>query len=472
MHSTYKQGAALSVGTAVAGKAFSLANSLLIAFLFGASAGTDIYFYILLAAAILNGWLQGVNAAVIVPQFMHLRHKDARGAMGLANFFIYVYLAAAVLLTGMCFAFSGSHFAWLGALYFSAIFISGFLLSLAECYKLFKTYWLLPLNTLCALLLLVLTRKIEASMLGYTIGYFIIAVGCLIALKKSAGWDFGARRKDFGKKFVHDLAAAQPNGLAWAALGVAPLVLIMQWPLAMTMVAYSRMLYESLIDIFTSKLNNVAKVKITAAAAAEEPAQTAAALKRTDIIVVFILAPVCAFTSFYAEDIIKLFFMRGSFNQDMAQATAWYLQIFILAVPLVSLHHNFYNLLSAMRLVKETALRYLIFALVFTAVFVLVVKEWGPQAYPITFFVLYIMIMLVNIWTARQFAPFLAYRRHTLYMFKLMAISLLCSFAVSLRFENLFISGSIFVLLNAFVFWVFGDVKKFKEAVNIKWKLR
>ena len=472
MHSTYKQGAALSVGTAVAGKVFSLANSLLIAFLFGASAGTDIYFYILLAAAVLNGWLQGVNAAVIVPQFMHLREKDERAAIGFANFFIYVYLAAAVLLTGVCFAFSESHFAWLGALYFSALFISGFLLYLAECYKLFKIYWLLPLNTLCALVLLVLTRKIEASMLGYTIGYFIIAIGCITTLKKSAGWDFGARRGDFGKKFAHDLAAAQPNGLAWAAMGVAPLVLIMQWPLAMTMVAYSRMLYESLIDIFTSKLNGVAKVKITAAAAAQEPAQTAAALKRTDIIVVFILAPVCAFTAFYAEDIIKLFFMRGSFSHDMARAAAYYLQIFILAVPLISLHHNFYNLLSALRLVKETALRYFTFALVFTAAFLITVKEWGPQAYPITFLGLYIMLMFVNIWTARQFAAFLAYWRHMVYMLKLMTISLFCAFAVCLWLDNLFISGGVFVLLNAFIFWVFGDVKKFKEAVNIKWKLR
>ncbi|MDR1124397.1 MAG: hypothetical protein LBL61_07500 [Elusimicrobiota bacterium] len=497
MHSTYKQGAALSVGATVAGKIFSTINSLLIAFYFGINAKTDIYFYLLLIAGVLNGWMQGVNTGVVVPQFMHLRLKNAREAMGFANFFIYLYAALLAAVAVLCFAFprgalglisafgseqinNNLNMAGLGALYFASLFMMTFLLSLAEAHKLFKLYFLMPLNGLLALLLLLCAGKVEAVMWGYTAAYVIIAAACLAALKKNARWDFGAKRGRFGKKFVQDFWACQPNNAAWAALLYAPLLLISAWPAAVSAVSYARMISDSAVDVLASKINGVAKIKITAAAAARDYEQAARTLMRTDILLMAALAPICVFTSFYAPDIVRVLFMRGSFGAGDALDAAALLSLFILAVPMISLNNNFANMTAALRVVKEVAPRYTLFAVVFTLAFAGAVKSWGPTAYPMTFLLMYLLLMLLNIITARRYAPFLGYGRHLLYMLKLPALSFVCAVLTALfcgrffesSFLNLMLNGSVFVLLNGAAFWLCGDVKKIKEAANLKWKSR
>jgi peptidoglycan biosynthesis protein MviN/MurJ (putative lipid II flippase) len=497
MHSTYKQGMALSVGATVAGKIFSTLNSLLIAFCFGINAKTDIYFYLLLIAGVLNGWLQGANTGVVVPQFMHLRQKNARAAMGFANFFIYLYAALLAAVVVLCFAFprgalglisafgreqisDNLNMAGLGALYFASLFMMTFLLSLAEAHKLFRLYLLTPLNGLLALLMMLCFGKIEAVMWGYTAAYIIIAAACLAALKKNAGWDFSSKRGRFGKKFVQDFWACQPNNAAWAALLYAPLLLISAWPAAVSAVSYARMISDSAVDVLASKINGVAKVKITAAAAAHDYGQAARTLMRTDILLMAALAPLCIFTSFYAPDIVRLLLMRGSFGAGDALGAAALLSLFILAVPMISLNNNFSNMLAALRVVKEVTPRYTLFAVVFTLVFAGAIKLWGPTAYPMTFLLLYALLMLIHIITTRQYAPFLRYGRHLLYLLKLTALSFLCAVLTALfcgpvfksSLPDLLLNGSVFVLLNGAAFWLCGDIKKFKEAANLKWKSR
>ena len=369
--------------------------------------------------------------------------------------------------------------AGLGALYFASLFMMTFLLSLAEAQKLFKLYFLMPLNGLLALLLMLCARKIEAAMWGYTAAYVIIAMACLIALRKNAGWDFGAKRRKFGKKFVQDFWACQPNNAAWAALLYAPLLLISAWPAAVSAVSYARMISDSAVDVLASKINGVAKVKITSAAAAADYAQTAETLKRTDILLMAALAPLCVFTSFYSLDIVSVLLARGSFGAGDALGAAAMLSLFILAVPMISLNNNFNNLMAALRVVREVSPRYTLFALVFTLAFAGAIKFWGPAAYPLTFLLLYLLLMLLNLITAGQYAPFAGYGRHLLYLAKLPALSFLCAVLTALFcgrvFEsslfNLLLNASVFALLNAAAFWLCGDIKKFNKAANVKWKL-
>ena len=77
---TYKKGAAFSVLLTVIGKVFSFLSSLLLAYYFGADSATDVYFYLILISALLNGWLQGINTGVVVPEFMHINNKSPKAA--------------------------------------------------------------------------------------------------------------------------------------------------------------------------------------------------------------------------------------------------------------------------------------------------------------------------------------------------------------------------------------------------------
>ena len=87
----YKKGAALSVAATVAGKVFSFLSSLLLAFYFGATVKTDIYFYLILICAVITGWLSSINVSLVLPEFMHQREKSLNSAFNLANCFLYIY---------------------------------------------------------------------------------------------------------------------------------------------------------------------------------------------------------------------------------------------------------------------------------------------------------------------------------------------------------------------------------------------
>jgi len=479
MSESYKRGAAYAVGFSIAGKVFSFAVSLLFAFYFGADGRTDVYFYLILLAALLNGWLNTTNAAVILPEFMHLRQKDGRAAINFANFFLYIYLCAAAILIAACWLWPGqilgfisafpraqamqnSGFMPLAAIYFSSFFIMAFLISLAESFKLFKIYFLSPLNSVLPFAALLMTRKIEALLLGYIAAYLIQICASVFLLKKHAGWHFGFKKPVLGKKFIHNLLYNQPGSAAWAILLYVPLFMLTGATAGLvSAVNYSRMLTDGLLDILVSRINNVAKVKLMAEAAAQDFKNMAATLLKTDKILLFILMLICVFTAFYSYEICKMFFMRGSFTAQDAYNTSIFLKIFVLAVPLVSMGNNIGNAFSALRLIKEIMPYAVAVAVVFTVAFIGGIYKYGAFAYPLIFLMLYLTVTAVNFANMKQFAPFLLYSRNISFAAKLFAINFICAVITAVIFKGFFhnifvellVNGSIFVTLSFSLSW-------------------
>ncbi len=496
---TYKKGALSSVMCGVISKVFAFAVSLLVAFYFGADGRTDIYFYLILICALLNGWLQGININLVLPEFMHIRaRRDQSAAVDFANFFLYCYLiCAAALILVCCFApeqilgiisaFSpeqvarAQNFAILGAVYFCSFFIMTYLVSLNESYKLFGIYFLSPLNSALPLLFLIATRKLEALFVGYITAYLIQSVACLYRLNKYAAWHFGFKKVAFGKKFLQDFLANQPNTFAWTALLYTPLMLISSLQTGLvSAVNYCRTITDAPLDILTSKVNAVAKVKLTAEAAQKDLDSVRQTLISSDLALSVILIPVCVFTSFFAADIVELLFMRGNFGPHDVLSTSLFLKAFILAIPLVSLSNNIANMFTGMRIVKELVPPYLSLALLYIGLFILGIKYYGPYSYSALFLALYISNTALNVKTAKKYAPFLGYGAHIRHISFLFLISFLCaaftkyifSFYEGCVIVRILINGSFFVLLNFAVLFFCGEVKKIGEILQIKWNLR
>lgn len=491
---TYKKGAAFSVLFTVAGKVFSFISSLLLAYYFGADSATDVYFYLILVSGLLNGYLNGINTGVVVPEFMHLNKKDPLKAAVFVNYFLYIYIFTAAVLVAVCFilpeqsltflsAFDAAaieqsaHFMGLSALYFSSFFIMTFLISVTDCFKLFGIYILSPLNSLLPLLLLFLTRRLDAMFVGYILAYVIQIAVCLILLKQKQGWSFKFRKPELSKKFKQNLLFFQPINTVWAAALYAPLFMISAASAGMvSAVNYARMLADSPSDILVLKLQNVSKVKMTAQAADNDWSAIKNTLLRTDIVLMFLLLPFCIFTSVFAFDITKMFFMRGNFTIQAAHDTAVFLSLLILSVPLYSVNTTIFNLFFAIRLVKEITLRYFIFTVIFIFILAAAITTFGPFAYPVVFLMLYLAKTGLNIYTARQFCPQTDYASHILYLTRMAAVCFACAFATRYIFAfyqgnvfiKLLINGSFFVALTSCVFWLNGDMKKFIEAINIK----
>ncbi len=493
----YKKGAAVSVGAATVSKLFSFISSLLLAFYFGATAKTDIYFYLILICAIVTGWLSSINISLVLPEFMHQREKSLSSAVNLANCFLYIYFAAAIVFCTAAYLvpaqilslisdFSKTDIAqagnlmFLSSIYFFSFFIMSYLISLTESFRRFGIYWLFPLNTLLPLIALVIFRSLEAMFIGYISAYLVQAAACLYLLKKE-GWHFSLGKPEFNKRFIQNFTYSQPSSFVWAAVLYAPLFMISSTQAGMlSAVNYSRMLSDSPTDIFTSKINNVAKVKLTDEAAKGEFAKMADTLLITDKAAMLLLIPFCVFSCIFAQDIIIMFFKRGNFSLHDAENTAKFLMAFILAVPFIGLNNNISNTFSALRINKEIALRYLLLGAAFTAAFIVGIKYFGAYAYPAVFLLLYTGITIMNIFTAKQFAPFIPYAKHILWILKMMFISFVCAGIVKFIFnfyqENvfikIFINGSAFVILNTIILYLSKELNFLKEFMGGKWKLQ
>jgi putative peptidoglycan lipid II flippase len=495
MQSSYKQGTVFSVGFTAATKVFSFALSLMVAYHLGADAQTDIYFFLILIASVLGGWLQSININVIVPEFMYLRKKGAGEAVAFINFFLYAYAAGAALVIIFCALLpqsllsAASHFdageiarnanlAGFAALYFVMSFMMTFLISLAESYKFFKIYFLMPLNSLLPFAFFCFSHTPQALFMGYTAAYIVQIALCIFMLRKYAGWNFKPVKFSFDKKFVQNFIFHQPSSLAWTALAYAPLFMLSAaQPGTLSALNYSRSLSDSLLDVFTFRVSNIAKVKITSEAAQGDFAQMADSLLRSNKILLFILTPICVFTSVFAFDIVKLFFMRGSFGMQDAENTAFFLRFIILSIPLIALGSTLNNFFAALRIIKEVAPRYAVFALTFTIIFIAAIKYHGAQSYPFVFLTLCFAGIVLDLKTVREFAAFLPYGKHLLYMIRIFALCFACAFAVKFFlagaagggnvFMKILLNGGCFVILNAAVFYFTGDIKQFRKALNI-----
>ena len=101
---SYKRGAVLSTVLNVVAKGIGFLNTLIIAFYFGANAGTDIYFYILAVALLITGTINSIDYFVLVPESMKIRErKGEQEAQKFLNFFIYSYILFGILLAVICF---------------------------------------------------------------------------------------------------------------------------------------------------------------------------------------------------------------------------------------------------------------------------------------------------------------------------------------------------------------------------------
>ncbi len=494
----YKKGAALSVAATVTGKLFSFLSSLLLAFYFGATGKTDVYFYLILICAVLTGWLSSLNVSLVLPEFMHQREKSPNAAINLANFFLYLYIAAALIfcaaayiwpseILGAVSAFSpaevnrSANLLFLSSVYFFSFFIMSYLIALCESYRMFGIYFLAPLNTLLPLLFLLSSKKLEAMFLGYISAYWIQGLLSLYLLRKKQAWHFRPAKPEFNKKFIQNFLYSQPGAMVWAAVLYAPLFMISSTQAGMvSAVNYSRMLSDSPTDILTSKVNSVAKVKFTAEAAKKQFAKMADTVIKTDKAVSVLLIPFCVFTCLFSQEIITMFFKRGNFTAQDVENTAKFLAMFIMAVPFIGFNNNVSNVFSALRIIKEITPRYLILGLICTAAFILGVKYYGAYAYPVIFLAMYAVMTFMNIITVRTFAPFIPYGKNMLWVLKTILISFICAAIVKYAFAfyqgNVFmeilIKGSAFVSLNGLALLFSGDLAYLTKTAGIKWKLR
>lgn len=488
----FKKGAFFSVSFGIMGKVFSFFSSLLLAFLFGSSVKADIYFYLLLTMFFVIAWINRINSHLVVPEFIHRCQRNKKEAIDFANFFLGVYFICTVFIVGLSALFpsqilglisdfnkeqinQGLLLVFLSSLHFCFYFITVFLTNLCESFKLFKIYFLYPFNSLFPLILLFFLRRIEAMFLGYILAEIIQIIVCLFSLRVAEEWHLSFKKPVFTRKFTKDFWMMQPNNFISMLLGYVPLWLISGMQAGVvSAINYARMISDTPNDVLITKINNISKVKLTQEAAVKNQAGVQSTFLRTDRFLCFLLIPLGAFTSIFARDIVEMLFMRGNFNLQDARNAAFFLQFFIIVIPFSALNTNFYSLLSAKQLIKETTIRYAVLAFLAILMYIFAIKTWGAFSYPIVGLIYCALTAICNIITLKQFTPFINYLKHILQMLGLLLASVLLAFVIKNLglyqgniFIKIFINGITFVSLQFLLFYKTGFLRTIREDLNV-----
>ena len=344
---SYKTGAALAVGATAFWKLTSFLNSVLIALYFGAGESTDIYFYLIMLTGFGVTFMQRLNNTVLIPEAMFLAEEDPRQSRRFltTGFYFYLLLALVLCLLGLTFPTGiiglvsrfepealGREQILLGAAFFlfATNLLVYYLTAVAEMHKFFSVAWLSPLNAVCPLLaLLFLGRHIGiiSMMYGFLAANFIQIVLLVWLIKRKLHWDFVPRPCAIRPAARKNMLTGQTLAALDIVNNLLPLYLLSGMGAGVvSALNYCKQLTDSPSEIITNRVTNISKIELTENAARGQINVFNKNFLSTNHMLLFILTPLAVFSSYFATDIVGLFFERGQFGAQAAADTARFLR--------------------------------------------------------------------------------------------------------------------------------------------------
>lgn len=494
---SYKSGAALAVAATAAWKLTSFASSILIALYFGAGARTDVYFYLIMLIGFGITFLHRINTAVLIPEAMFLAEQDSTQSRRFltAVFYVYVLLALGLCLAGLLFPvalmklFSRFHPVLLQqerVLLAAAFFLFAsqllvyFLTSVAEMYKFFRVALLGPLNALCPLLALLIAGR-QLGIISMVYGFLAANLIQLAVLGRllhtHLHWDFVPRPYPLPPHLKKNILGGQVLGLLGIVNSLLPVYLLSGMGAGIvSALNYCRQLTDSPSEIMTNRVINVSKIELTENASRGQTNVYNKNYLSTNHLLLFVLTPLAVFTSYFAADIVALFFEHGRFTSWNAADTVAFLRPMIFSVVLLVPAGLQSNTIAAWRKIKESLPYSLASGLAFTLGVLFLLPRWGAFSYPYLVLGELVLSFIISYFLFQKYFPFVNYFRSFWELLRLLAINVIALVpAAAVRmflggsgpFLALVCCGSVFVTVLLVISYKSRDLQLFLNTAEI-----
>ena len=494
---SYKKGAALAVGATAVWKLTSFASSILIAIYFGASARTDVYFYLLMLIGFGVTFLQRLNTAVLIPEAMFLTDQNPTDSRRFLTFWFYIYVLIALLLgvIGLTFPVEAGvlcsrfdpvilqreHWLLMAAFFlFATNLLVYYLTSVAEMYKFFTIAWLGPLNAICPLLMLLFFGRqigIISMMYGFLAANAVQLIVLLVLLKKNLHWDFIPHPYKLHARLQKNLLGGQILGIMGIVNSLLPMYLLSGMGAGIvSALNYCRQLTDSPSEIVTNRVINVSKIELTENASRGQTNVYNKNYLSTNHLLLFILTPLTVFTAYFAADIVALFFQHGHFNAWNAADTVAFLRPMIFTVILMVPAGLQSNTISAWLKIKECLPYSLASSLTFTLSVLVLMPYLGPFSYPYFIIGELIFSFVLGYFMFRKFFPFVNYFRSFWELLRLLAINVIALVPAAIvrillgnhgPFLNLLFCGSVYVVVLLLISYRSKDLQLFLNTTEL-----
>lgn len=494
---SYPSGAALAVGATACWKLLSFVSGILIAIYFGAGARTDIYFYLLMLIGFGITFAQRLNATVLIPEAMFLQQKSPLASRRFLTFIFYIYVLITLLLgvIGLWFPvpmvriFSRfepillQHEHWLVTM---AFFLFGthllvyYLNAVAEMHKFFAMAVLGPLNAICPLVALICWGPrigLISMVYGFLTANAVQLIALIWLLKTRLEWDFIPRPAPLHSRIRKNLLSSQFLAVLSVVNSLLPVYLITGMGAGLiSALNYCRQLTDSPSEIITNRVINVSKIEMTENAARGQINVFNKNYLSTNHLLLFILMPLAVFTSYFAIDIVCLFFEHGNFNAWNAADTVDFLQPLIFMIVLLVPAGLQSNTTAAWLKVKESLPYALTSGLTFTLAVLLVLPRWGAFSYPYLAIGELVFGFILNYFMFKKYFPFVNYFRSFWELLRLLAINIIALvpaatirvfLAENSHFLSILLCGSVYMTVLLVISYKSRDLQLFLNTTQI-----
>ena len=374
---SYKKGVIYSTGLNIIAGGMQFLNTLIIAFFFGTSIGTDIYFFVITVTILITtSIINGIDSIILIPRAMYLREREGEAAsVNFLNFFILLYLviglvtfliiiASPVVFYNIFSKFPPGKleqykyllYAGSGLIFFKLI--NNFLGTILSSYKYFSITILTSLVTsLFSILITILFHKqlgIAGTLTAVAASYFINFLFLLAVMKLQLKWRFSRFVFVKDKHLWANIGLMQLNILpVWLRNYITLFLLTSLGEGIVSSVNLAQQVSGIIDALIIAQVLSVAGIKFNELYARMDMAALNTMFIKTANYLLLLLMPVVLIIFFYAGDITAIIFNRGSMEKNSLDTIGMCLRYLILLSPLLLLNSICTRIFSSTQVIRQ-----------------------------------------------------------------------------------------------------------------------
>lgn len=394
---SYKKGVVVSTMLNILVKGIGFINTLIIAFYFGANAGTDIYFFVLsITVLVTTGMLNGIDSIILIPQAMKLREREGEEKSRIfLNFFILLYfiigsvIFLAIIASPTIFYNTFSKFPpellvehryllYTGSVLIFFQLINNLLGSILSSYKYFTITILTSfITSVFSILITIFFHKqlgIAGTLAAVAISYSINFIFLLMLMKLRLKWKFSHFKIVKYKEVWGNIGLMQLNILpVWVRNYVTLFLLTGLGEGIVSSVNLAQQAAGIIDTLIIAQVLSVAGIKFNELYAKMDITALNEIFIKIANLLLLLLMPVVIVTFFYADNIAMLIFKRGNMANRSLETVALCLKYLILLSPLMLLNSICSRIFSSTQVIRQGILYSIVAHIIFlvlTVVFI------------------------------------------------------------------------------------------------------
>lgn len=429
---SYKRGTLFSVLYNILSKGILFLLTIIIARYFGSNIKTDIYFFVFGAMLLFSGFINNIDAAVLIPESMRLREKNGdAAAMSFLNFFLWVYLSIGILFTAAMYLFGTKVYGLIsrfseedilayrnyfltGSLFFIFHLLTNYINTILTSLRYFSVPMLVSsIKSAIAIICIFLLKggyDVLSVFWGGLISYAFNLFFLLLILHRSAGWKFNFQLQRIGKKTGNNIFYASLGQAATLASSLFPLYLLSGFGSGVISVMnYGKNIADIPNTLVTTQIASVSGIKLNEEAARHNAAAMNDTFVSTSKMLVFILVPMGFFLFAFARPIVEFFYQSRHFTAGSITDAAVFLQLLAITLFSTGINAMVTRIFIAVQAIRQAFVYQVMLNILLIIVIWLCTRFYDAYGYPLGIIIINVVNYAGMYFICKKIAPAIDY---------------------------------------------------------------